>query len=239
MPVTEPRLWTTTGAEKRAAVQDMFNSIAPSYDLMNSIISARQHHRLRAKAIQSLNLQPGDKVLDICCGTGDFITPARQAVGPDGVVIGLDFSPQMLQIAQVKHHNASRLSVADACQLPVKSGSFDAVTIGWGLRNVPDLSAALQEAARALRPGGRFVSVDMARPRSPLGILSERVVHLAVPILGSCLGKGAAYRYLPKSTLTFATRDELKRAMEAAGFINVSYQDFLLGNICLHLGTKS
>lgn len=239
MPRTDLSPWQTTGADKRAAVLDMFNSIASSYDTMNSIISAKQHHRLRNRAIEFLKLNPGDKVLDICCGTGDFLAPARQAVGSTGTVIGLDFSPRMLDVARNKFMPAAPLGVGDACKLPIKSSSFDAVTIGWGLRNVPDLSAALAEAARVLRPGGRLVSIDMARPKNFLGAISERAVHFAVPLLGSCLGHGAAYRYLPMSTLTFATREQLNKAFKDAGFIDIRSHDFLLGNICLHLGTKS
>lgn len=230
--------WLTEGDEKRAAVRQMFADIAPSYDLVNSLMCFRLHHRWRTIAVQKINLKPGEHVLDLCCGTGDFLSPIKKAVGPTGSVTGLDFCGPMLAVARQKFQNSVNLTEADACTLPLADQRFDAATVGWGLRNVPDLDQALREAHRVLKPGGRFVSLDMARPRGPLGKISEWVFHTVVPALGRLFGKTTAYQYLPQSTLKFASREELKAKMEAAGFQNVQYKDLFFGNICLHWGAK-
>lgn len=177
-------------------------------------------------------------MLDLCCGTGDFLSPLRQAVGPQGTLLGLDLSEQMLGVAEKKL--GEPLAQADACSLPVRNGTFDAVTVGWGIRNVPDQDQAHREIARVLRSGGRFVSVDMARPGSALmRAASEFLFHRAVPLLGAVFGKREAYTYLPKSTERFMDREQLAESMRRAGFVEVGWRDFMFGNICMHWGTKS
>ena len=231
-------IWTEEGSSKRHAVQRMFDDIAPTYDLLNGLLSFANHHRWRALAVSSLNLKPGDSVLDLCCGTGDFLVPLRKAVGPAGQLLGLDLSEQMLGVAEKKL--SEPLAQADACSLPSRSGSFDAVTVGWGIRNVPDQDAAHREIARVLRPGGRFVSIDMARPDSAMvRSASEFMFHRAVPLLGAVFGRREAYTYLPKSTERFMNRDQLEQSMRDAGFSDVGWRDFMFGNICMHWGTKS
>src|SRR5687768_564707 len=124
--------WRAVGAEKREAVQRLFAEIAPRYDLLNSIMSLSRHRRWRTHAVTLLRLQPGDSALDVCCGTGDFLKPLREAVGTKGKVMGLDFCLPMLQMARAKSCPAL-LVQADACLLPVQSESVDAVTVGWGI----------------------------------------------------------------------------------------------------------
>jgi demethylmenaquinone methyltransferase/2-methoxy-6-polyprenyl-1,4-benzoquinol methylase len=148
----------------------------------------------------------------------------------------------MLQQAQSKTRNPKSkidLALADACVLPIRSDSFDGITVGWGIRNVPDIDAAHMEIARALKPGGRFVSLDMARPRNAaVRAVSEFVFNTLVPRLGSIFGKTEAYTYLPKSTQRFWTREQLEASMSRAGLVEVGHRDLFFGNICLHFGRK-
>jgi len=237
--MADQAIWKTEGEQKRTQVQGMFAEIAPTYDAMNSVMSFRLHHRWRAAAVAKLELQPGDRALDVCCGTGDFLLPLRRAVGPSGFVAGTDFCLPMLAVVPRKVQYPA-VALGDACRLPYASAAFDGVTVGWGIRNVPDIDAAHREIARVLRPGGRFVSLDMALPRNPLlRALSGFAFHTVVPLLGSLLGKTKAYTYLPKSTERFASREELAQSMRQAGFRDVGFRDFLFGNICLHWGTKA
>ena len=237
MSRTEEAIWTTEGAKKRKAVQGMFAEIAPSYDRINSLISLSLHHRWRRFAVSTLQLSEGNRALDVCCGTGDFMTPLSSAVGKTGQVFGVDFCLPMLEVAQAKSHNS--ISLGDACTLPIGSNQFDAVSVGWGIRNVPDIDQAHREAFRVLKPGGRFVSLDMARPKNViLRFCSELITLKLVPKLGALFGKATAYTYLPKSTLRFLTREQLSASMESAGFVNVRHKDLLLGNICIHYAQK-
>ncbi len=232
-------IWQTEGDRKRTAVRGMFAGIARGYDRMNGLMSFGLHHRWRGFAVSRLALREGDRALDVCCGTGDFMIPLRGAVGSSGRVFGVDFCLPMLEGAQEKL-GASALALGDACRLPVASGAFDAVSVGWGLRNVPNLDAALTEAARVLKPRGRFVSLDMARPRNPLvRWTAEFALRRALPFLGKLLRlSDEAYAYLPESTLRFASRETLAAAMERAGFVDVAYRDLMLGNLCVHWGRK-
>lgn len=235
----EERIWTVEGAKKRAAVQKMFAEIAPAYDRFNHLVTMSLHHKWRRAAVAGLNLQPGDHVLDVCCGTGDFLIELRKAIGATGHAAGVDFCAEMLTLAQKKTEGQAQLSLGDACDLPYGSGKFDAVTVGWGIRNVPDADAAHREIARVLRPGGRFVSLDMARPRNPLvRAVSEFMTLRVCPFIGSIVGKSQAYTYLPKSAQLFHSRERLAASMESAGLVDVGYRDFLFGNICLHFGRK-
>ena len=238
--MAETAIWTTEGERKRAAVGGMFGSIARGYDRMNGLMSLGLHHRWRGFAVSRLDLQEGDRALDVCCGTGDSMLPLRRAVGEKGRVVGVDFCLPMLEGAKTKL-GTPEIALGDACRLPIASGLFDAVSVGWGLRNVPDLDAALREAARVLKNGGRFVSLDMAQPRNPVvRRLAGFALRRALPILGRLLKLDAdAYAYLPESTLRFASREALKTAMRNAGFEDVAYRDLMLGNLCVHWGRKS
>jgi demethylmenaquinone methyltransferase / 2-methoxy-6-polyprenyl-1,4-benzoquinol methylase len=230
--------WNAEGQEKRAAVQRMFGEIAPNYDLCNSLMSFRLHHRWRAAAVRILDLKPGETALDVCCGTGDFFPPLRRAVGPQGKILGLDFSLPMLEVGVRKDSDALR-GLADACRLPLRENSVDGMTVGWGIRNVPDIDLAHREAFRVLKPGRKFVSVDMAQPRGAfLRATSKFMTHRFLPFLGTLFGKKDAYTYLPKSTERFLDRNALKDSMERAGFTKVGYRDMFMGNICIHWGVK-
>ncbi|HQU17762.1 MAG TPA: ubiquinone/menaquinone biosynthesis methyltransferase [Fimbriimonadaceae bacterium] len=230
--------WECEGSEKREAVRGIFAQIAPHYDRMNSIMSMSLHGMWRQAGLRAVGLRPMDQVLDLCCGTGDFLVSALRRLGQGGKATGVDFCAPMLSLASKKAPQA-RLALADACRLPFRAGSFDVVTVGWGLRNLADLDAGLIEAARVLRPGGRIVSVDMAVPRNRLIRGVSRWLGVAVlPRIGAMFGSKTAYEYLPRSTQAFATREELAAAFQSAGFRGVGWKDLMLGNICVHWGIK-
>lgn len=230
-------IWMTEGDEKRTAVRGMFAELAPVYDRLNGIMTLRAHGRWRRIAVRMLELKPGASALDVCTGTGDFLKPLRDVVGSNGFVAGIDFCAPMLDRAADKPANG--LSLGDACALPVRSDSVDAVTVGWGIRNVPDVDAAHAEIVRVLRPRGRFVSIDMAMPANPVIRAIYRALALTLlPALGSRFGLKRAYVYLPKSVERFKTREELALSMRKAGFIDVRWRDLLFGAICIHFGRK-
>jgi demethylmenaquinone methyltransferase/2-methoxy-6-polyprenyl-1,4-benzoquinol methylase len=230
--------WQAQGEEKRKAVRRLFADVAPRYDFMNALMSLALHRRWRAFAVSRLALQEGDPALDVCCGTGDFLIPLRRAVGERGLLTGADFCEPMLGIARRKAPD-SELVVADAASLPFADDSFQAVTVGWGLRNLADLDSGLAEIARCLKPGGTLVSVDMAMPRNGLvRRLSLAICNGLLPRIGALFGLSEAYAYLPKSAERFASRDKLRQRFEAAGFRDVEWRDMMFGNICVMWGTK-
>lgn len=230
-------IWHAQGAEKRAAVNQMFAEIAPRYDLMNGVMSLSMHHRWRAYAASCLNLKPGDTALDLCCGTGDFFKPLFSTVGPQGHVFGLDFCLPMLQMAQVKHY--PDLSLGDACALPLLDSSVNGCAVGWGLRNVPSLAGALSEIFRVLKPGARLVSLDMAVPNNPILRVGSRIMTTYIfPFFGKLAGSKTAYTYLPKSTEGFVSPEQLTEAYRAAGFVENGFKRLMLGNIAVVWGQK-
>lgn len=234
----DPTPWLAEGQEKRDSVRRMFAEIAPRYDLLNSLMSMKRHQSWRAFAVRQLALREGQATLDLCCGTGDFMSPLRKAVGQSGKVLGIDFCRPMLDVARQKGV-PGELALGDAGRIPAREASFDAVTVGWGIRNVPDIDAAHAEIHRVLKPGGRFVSVDMAIPRNGFMRWSSGLVcGKLLPRFGSLFGFKTAYTYLPKSTERFLSREGLKDSMERAGFANVGWKDFMFGNICVHWGVK-
>lgn len=230
-------VWERKGADKRAAVQGMFDELAPVYDRMNGLITLNFHCHWRQMAIRILKPATGDKVLDLCCGTGAFIGDLRKKVGPSGNVVGIDFSAPMLAEA-ARHRVEGELILGDACDLPFGSATFDHAIVGWGLRNVADLDLALAEVLRVLRPGGRFVSLEMSQPSSPLvRSVSKRLFGL-VPAVGRLFGKGGAYRYLKESSERFLSPQEVSDSFAKAGFGGVGFRPLAFGNLCIHWGEK-
>lgn len=189
-------------------------------------------------AVRQLNLEPGSYCLDVCCGTGSFLEPLSKAVGSTGRLVGVDFCAPMLEVAAKNYGDVAQLAVGDACRLPVVSGQFDSVSVGWGLRNVPSVEKALGEIWRVLKPGGRFVSLDMARPKGVFGTISEGVFHRLAPLLGSLFGKREAYTYLPKSTLRFLSPEDLEALLKQAGFVRTWNKRLFFGNIAMVGGTR-
>jgi demethylmenaquinone methyltransferase/2-methoxy-6-polyprenyl-1,4-benzoquinol methylase len=211
------------------SVRAMFDRIAPVYDAMNRTMTAgldRRWRRITAEAV----VRPGDAVLDACCGTGDLAIAAAR-VG--GRVTGLDFSEAMLERARRKAPELEWVS-GDLLALPFDSGSFDAATVGFGVRNVDDLDRALRELRRVLRGGGRLGILEITRPRGLLAPFYRFWFDGVVPLLGKLLPGGAAYTYLPASVRRFPAPAELAALMESAGFRDVRYRTFAGGIVALH-----
>ena len=223
-----------SGSLPPAEVQRMFDRISPVYDVMNRVMTAGLDRRWRRLTAQAA-VRPGDRVLDACCGTGDLALAALEAGGD---VVGLDFSERMLERARRKS-DAVEWVQGDVTALPYEDGSFDAVTVGFGIRNVPELQAGLRELARVLRPGGRFGCLEITRPRGVLRPFFRLWFDGLVPLLGRILPGGAAYTYLPASVRRFPGPTDLAAAMEQAGFRNVRYRLLAGGIVALHTGERA
>lgn len=226
-------------------VQAIFNRIAPQYDQMNSVISLGTHRIWRQQVMQAMTVRPGDFALDLCCGTGDWTLALAQAVGPAGQVVGLDFSDVMLQEAQRKVRAANlrdriTLRQGDAMDLPYSDNSFNLVTIGFGLRNVPDANQVLREMTRVVKPGGQVVCLETSQPTNPVIHAGWQVYfgHV-VPLMGRFAHHYQAYNYLQQSTHQFVSAPELAAMFSAAGLTDVHYQTFNLGAAAVHFGTKA
>lgn len=233
-PASNETPWLAQGGEKRRVVQSMFAEIAPAYDRMNRLMTANLDRAWRRAAVRAISPKNNEFALDLCCGTGDFIPLLRES---GAKVLGIDFCYPMLDRARDKAESV--LALGDACQIPVQANAVDVVTVGWGIRNVPDIDLAHREIFRVLKPGGRFVSLDMAIPENGLiRSISGFVTLKVLPKLGAMLSQAKAYQYLPESTQRFKTRNELKKSMEDAGFEDVRMKDFAMGNVCMHWGRK-
>ncbi|MFC6274478.1 demethylmenaquinone methyltransferase [Levilactobacillus tangyuanensis] len=226
-------------------VQQLFNQIAPQYDQMNSLISLGTHRHWRHQVMTTMTIHSGDFALDVCCGTGDWTLALAEAVGPAGHVVGLDFSDQMLWLADRKVRTAGlanriTLKQGDAMTLPYPDNHFNVVTIGFGLRNVPDANQVLRELARVVKPGGQVVCLETSQPTNP-------VIHAGwqlyfgqlVPLMGRVVAhQYRAYNYLQRSTHQFVDVQTLAKMFQAAGLAHVHYRPFNLGAAAVHFGTK-
>jgi demethylmenaquinone methyltransferase/2-methoxy-6-polyprenyl-1,4-benzoquinol methylase len=212
-------------------VRRMFDRIAPVYDAMNRIMTVGLDRRWRRATIEQ-TVRDGDRVLDACCGTGDL---AIEAYGRGARVTGLDFSESMLARARRKERAIEWIR-GDVLALPFDDGAFDAVTVGFGVRNVADLDAALRELRRVLRPGGRIGILELTTPRGVLAPFYRLWFDRAVPLLGRLLPGGAAYTYLPASVRRFPAPEELASTLVRAGFGGVRFRRFAGGIVALHVG---
>jgi demethylmenaquinone methyltransferase/2-methoxy-6-polyprenyl-1,4-benzoquinol methylase len=221
-----------TGTLPAEGVQTMFDRIAPVYDVMNRLMTAGLDQRWRRLTVGSV-VSPGDRVLDACCGTGDLAVAAREA---GATVTGLDFSARMLERARRKDPTIEWVQ-GDVLRLPFEDGSFDAATVGFGVRNVADLGAALGELRRVLRPGGRLGILEITRPRGPLRVFYRLWFDVLIPLAGKILPGGKAYTYLPASVRRFPGPGELAELMVAHGFRDVGFRTLAGGIVALHTGT--
>jgi demethylmenaquinone methyltransferase/2-methoxy-6-polyprenyl-1,4-benzoquinol methylase len=212
----------------------MFDRISPVYDVMNRAMTAGLDRRWRRLAAEAA-VRPGDRVLDACCGTGDLALADERA---GGTVTGLDFSQRMLERARQKSTTVDWV-LGDATSLPFADGSFDAATVGFGIRNVPDLEAGLAELARVLRPGGRLACLEITRPAGVLKPFFRLWFDGLVPLAGKVLPGGRAYTYLPASVRRFPGPRDLAGAFAQAGFEQVGWRLLGGGIVALHVGTKS
>lgn len=233
------------GKDKATYVKETFNSIAGRYDLMNSLMSLGMDKRWRRLAVQTVGAKPGMHILDVCCGTGQLSMELGQVVGKEGKVTGLDFSSKMLEVAQKSLHQVSnpgniRFIQGNAMELPFADQSFDGVTVGWGLRNLPDLRQGLREMIRTVKPGGKVVSLDMAKPSLP-GFKQAYWLYFEklIPIMGKIwANKASAYQYLHDSAREFPAQQELAHIFAQCGLENAGYKNLAGGVVAIVSGAK-
>jgi demethylmenaquinone methyltransferase/2-methoxy-6-polyprenyl-1,4-benzoquinol methylase len=224
-------------------VRGMFDRIAGVYDVMNSAMTAGLHHGWRERAADRAEVSPGDAALDLCCGTGDLALALRERVGPSGRVVGADFSERMLALAQDKALERGMPDVtfewADALELPYSDASFDAVTVGFGARNLADLERGVGEMVRVTKPGGHVVILEITQPRRPpLSYFFSLWFDRIVPLLGRVTGNPDAYSYLPESVRSFPSPEGLAAIMDRAGLEGIRYTILAGGIIAIHSGRK-
>ncbi len=222
----------------------MFDRVAGRYDALNSVMTAGLHHRWRERAAAVAGLSAGDSALDVCCGTGDLALELSRHVSPGGHVVGCDFSEPMLDLAREKaaarQATPVRFEWADALQLPYDAGRFDAVTVGFGVRNLADLDRGLSEMGRVLKSGGRAVILEITQPaRPPLSTFYSLWFDRLVPLLGSLSSDPEAYSYLPESVRSFPSPRGLAEKMDRAGFERIRYTVLAGGIIAIHSGVHS
>jgi demethylmenaquinone methyltransferase/2-methoxy-6-polyprenyl-1,4-benzoquinol methylase len=221
-----------TGRLPSDGVRRMFDRIAPVYDAMNRVMTAGLDQRWRRATVRE-TVRPGDRVLDACCGTGDLAVAAAKAGAAN--VVGADFSERMLERARRKAPELEWVS-ADVLALPYDDASFDSAVVGFGVRNVEDLGAALLELRRVLRPGGRVGILEITTPRGPLGPFYKLWFDRIVPLVGRLLPGGDAYTYLPASVRRFPGPEELTELLAGCGFEGVRFRLFAGGIVALHTG---
>lgn len=229
-------------SEKGRYVQAMFDTIATHYDKVNDLMTAGAHRAWKRQVVALTRLDQGGKALDLATGTGDIAFLLADKVGPSGQVTGLDFSEGMLAIARERDLGGRPITwvQGDMTALAFPDASFDAVTVGYGLRNVTDLDKALAEIHRVLKPGGRAVSLDLGKPRfAPIRWGADFYSFRIVPLIGGLVsGNREAYQYLPTSNLSFVDQRELGRRLETLGFTEVEVLDRAFGANAIVAATK-
>jgi demethylmenaquinone methyltransferase/2-methoxy-6-polyprenyl-1,4-benzoquinol methylase len=229
---------------KQKHVHAVFESIAPKYDMMNDILSFRRHKAWRRFTMRKMDVRPGQSALDLCCGTCDWTIALARASG-SGRTVGLDFSRNMLNVGQAK---IDRLGLTDrislvqgnAMELPFPDHSFDFVTIGFGLRNVPDYERVIREMKRVAKPGGKVVCLELSKPTwQPFKAFYYFYFENLLPLLGKWIAKRyEQYRWLPESLAMFPDLQTLAEMFRKAGLRNVKAYPLTGGIAALHIGTK-
>lgn len=238
-------------ADKADRVQRMFGAIAKRYDLNNRIHSFGRDQAWRRTVVRLAEVKPTDHVLDVACGTGDLTQAFADTPGGVASVTGLDFTAAMLDLAREKAHrcaaaNRSGLQPTyiqgDAMALPFKDGSFDVVSIAFGIRNVAQPARALAEFRRVLRPGGRVVILEFSTPPNPVirwfnRLYCERLMPITATLIAR--DRSGAYRYLPRSVSTFMNQTEMEQALRAARFDRLRMKPMTFGVCTAYLGFTS
>jgi demethylmenaquinone methyltransferase / 2-methoxy-6-polyprenyl-1,4-benzoquinol methylase len=231
--------------EKSGKVLTHFNSVAEKYDIMNTILSFGTHYIWKHIAIKMLGLKPGQKVLDVCGGTGDMSVMAAKVVGPAGRVTLFDINREMMTTGRAKSTNAHfRQKVAyvqgNAEKIALADNSFDAAMVSFGIRNVTHMQAGFMEMHRVLKPGGRFLCLEFSKPVTPWFCrLYDFYSFQIMPIIGQLLaGSRKAYTYLPESIRMFPLPPELADILTEIGFRDVEYRYLTNGIAVAHVGTK-
>lgn len=230
---------------KAKYVQETFNSIASNYDLMNKLMTFGLDKSWRRLAVKRSELKEGGTGLDVCCGTGMLTMEQARAAGPAGRIIGLDFSENMIAVARqnirdFEFKDSIQFIQGDAMDLPFENNAFDCVTVGWGLRNVPDILKTVQEMARVVKPGGKVISLDMAQPTAPVfrefyWLCFNRVI----PAMGKLFsGNKKAYDYLHDSAKAFVHQKELASIFANAGLVETRYLNLCGGVVAIVEGRK-
>jgi len=226
-------------AASTAEVGAMFDRIARVYDPLNLVISAFQEPRWRRRLVELSGVGPGDRVLDVATGTGKVAADVHARVQPGGSVLGVDLSRAMIRVARRHFGDRAGLTyvVGDALALPTDDASFDAATIAFGMRNLPDYRQGFAELARSVRPGGRVVCLEIARPRSRLARVLQVWFDRIVPIIGRVAGQGPAYGYLVRSVKGYPDPDRIAGIMRDVGLTDVAWVGMSGGIVTLHTGT--
>ncbi|QLK86136.1 demethylmenaquinone methyltransferase [Staphylococcus sp. 17KM0847] len=232
----------TNNKADKAQVHEVFQNISNKYDRLNNIISFEQHKSWRKKVMKEMAVKQGSVALDVCCGTADWTIALSQAVGPQGEVTGLDFSENMLKVGEEKTSTMEniRLVQGDAMDLPFEDNAFDYVTIGFGLRNIPDYTIALQEMYRVLKPGGMVVCLETSQPTLPIFKQGYQLYFkFIMPLFGKLFAKSKQeYEWLQQSAFNFPDRKTLKKLFESVNFEGVKVRSFTGGVAAMHLAYK-
>jgi demethylmenaquinone methyltransferase/2-methoxy-6-polyprenyl-1,4-benzoquinol methylase len=229
--------------DKGVFVRDMFADIAPRYDVANRVLTAGMDERWRKRAIARLAPVPGGTVLDLCCGTGDVVFHLLRT-DPTLKVTGIDFCAPMLDGARERAVHEARGSATfiegDVMALPFADATFDGATMGFSLRNVVDIDQVLREVHRVLRPGTRFVNLDVSRAPNKLWKRAFDVYfYNVVPLVGGIVGGSKqAYTYLPNSLTNHPGAEALRERFVRAGFADAGFERLMGGAIAVHIGTK-
>lgn len=228
--------------EKPKYVKEKFDEIASKYNLFNDLITFGMHRYWKKFLVTKTGISHDGVVLDLCCGTGD-ITRYLANYAPQGRVYALDFSSEMIKTAQNRLQNKyTRLTLmrGDAMKIPISNESMDAVTIGYGLRNVKDLKQCLEEILRILKPGGKLLCLDIGKIRIPIiKQIAQFYLFHVVPQIGQLImPRQEMFQYLPHSSINYPSQEKLKDIMYEVGFNKVEYFDFLFGITTIHSALK-
>ena len=227
---------------KEQHVHEVFESISGSYDKMNSVISFQMHKLWRDDVMKKMDVKKGSVCLDVCCGTADWTIALAKATGGNGIVKGLDFSENMLAVGKKKvlPYDSVELIHGNAMELPFEDNTFDYVTIGFGLRNVPDYMQVLRELNRVLKPGGMAVCLETSQPEIPgYRQVFRFYFNYIMPVFGKVFAKSyKEYSWLQESANDFPGMKELAAMFKQAGFEKVTYKGYSGGAAAMHMGFK-